>query len=53
VYTVNDDIATQVEVTVGPKIGGNIEIIRGLENGDRVIKDANNNIYDGMNVKVN
>jgi multidrug efflux pump subunit AcrA (membrane-fusion protein) len=50
---VNDELAYEVEVTMGKKIGDNVEIIHGLENGDRVIKNLNNQISDGIRVKVN
>ena len=53
VYMVKDNIAYEVEVLSGRKIGSYIEILRGLENGDRVIKNLNDQISDGMSVKVN
>jgi RND family efflux transporter MFP subunit len=53
VYMVKDGIARQVEVVAGEKIGTAIEIISGLENGDRVINNLTDQISDGTHVKVN
>jgi multidrug efflux pump subunit AcrA (membrane-fusion protein) len=53
VFMVRDNIAYKVEVLIGKNIGGNIEILQGLENGDRVIRNLTNQISDGTNVIVN
>jgi multidrug efflux pump subunit AcrA (membrane-fusion protein) len=52
VYRVNNEVAYETEVTLGQKIGSHIEIIHGLNIGDRVIRNLNGRISDGMNVKV-
>ena len=53
VFMINDDIAYKVEVTAGRKIGSYVEIVQGLKNGDRVIKNPGKQISDGIRVKVN
>jgi RND family efflux transporter MFP subunit len=53
VFMVKDDVAYKVEVTAGKKIGSNIEIVQGLKNGDRVIRNLSKQISDGIRVKVN
>jgi RND family efflux transporter MFP subunit len=52
VYMVNDDVAVQKEITTGRLFGGYVEITSGLEAGDKIINDLNENIKDGVRVKV-
>ena len=52
VYMVNDDVAVQKEITTGRLFGGYVEITSGLEAGDKIIDDLNENIKDGVRVKV-
>jgi RND family efflux transporter MFP subunit len=53
VYMVKENIAHEVEVITGKNKGGYVEILEGLKNGDRVIRSLNDQISDGLNVKVN
>ena len=52
VYIVKDDKAVQKEITTGRLLGNYVEIISGLEEGDEIIDNLNENIKDGVNVKV-
>ena len=52
VYVVKDDKAVQKEITTGRLLGNYIEIISGLEEGDEIIDNLNENIKDGVHVKV-
>ncbi len=52
VYKVIDKTAIEVPVTTGRDMGSYIEIVNGLENGDRVISKITDEIKDGLTVKV-
>jgi RND family efflux transporter MFP subunit len=52
VYIVKDDKAVQKEITTGRLLGNYVEIISGLEEGDEIIDNLNENIKDGVHVKV-
>jgi RND family efflux transporter MFP subunit len=53
VYKITDKTAVEVEVTLGEEIGTNTEIITGLKNGDRIIRNLSDEISDGTSVIVN
>jgi multidrug efflux pump subunit AcrA (membrane-fusion protein) len=52
VYIVVDDKAVQKEISTGRLFGNYVEIISGLEDGDKIIDDLNEKIKDGIQVKV-
>jgi RND family efflux transporter MFP subunit len=51
-FKVIDDKAVEIPVVTGRDINDSVEILSGLENGDRVINNPGNKISDGMKVKV-
>ena len=52
VYIVVDDKAVQKEISTGRLFGNYVEIISGLEDGDKIIDDLNEKVKDGIQVKV-
>ena len=52
VYVVEDDKAFQKEITSGRLLGNYVEIISGLKEGDEIIDNLNDQIKDGVQVKV-
>lgn len=52
VYVVKDDKAILKEITTGRLLGNYVEIISGLNEGDEIIDNLNENIKDGIQVKV-
>lgn len=50
VYVVDNGVARKREVTIGISSGDKIEIIKGLKEGDKVIKNPSSKITDGMEV---
>jgi RND family efflux transporter MFP subunit len=52
VYIVVDDTAVQKEISTGRLFGSYVEIISGLEEGDKIIDNLNEKVKDGIQVKV-
>ena len=52
VYIVKDDKVFQKEISTGRLLGSYVEIISGLKEGDEIIDNLNENIKDGVPVKV-
>ena len=52
VYVLKDDKAFQKEISTGRLLGNYVEIISGLAEGDEIIDNLNDNIKDGLQVKV-
>ena len=52
VYIVKDDKVFQKEISTGRLLGSYVEIISGLKEGDEIIDNLNENIKDGVQVKV-
>jgi RND family efflux transporter MFP subunit len=52
VYIVVDDKAVQKEISTGRLFGNYVEIISGLEDGDKIIDGLNEKVKDGIQVKV-
>lgn len=52
VYLVINDKAVQKEITTGRLFGNYVEIMSGLEEGDKIIDNLNEKIKDGVQVKV-
>jgi RND family efflux transporter MFP subunit len=52
VYTVNDNTATPVVVTVGRRLGALTEILGGITPGEKVIDNINAAIVEGVKVKI-
>jgi RND family efflux transporter MFP subunit len=52
VYIVVDDKAVQKEITTGRLFGNYVEIISGVDEGEKIIDDLNEKIKDGIQVKV-
>jgi RND family efflux transporter MFP subunit len=51
-YKVIDKKAVEIPVTTGREFSGYIEILSGLENGDQVIDNPGEEIFDGVSVSV-
>lgn len=47
VFTAHDTIAKQNKVVIGPRVGTNIVILKGLQEGDKVITDGFQRLRDG------
>jgi len=47
VFTAHDTIAKQNKVVIGPRVGSNIVIMSGLQQGDKVITDGFQRLRDG------
>lgn len=52
VYTVVDNEAVQKEISTGRLFGNYVEIVGGLEEGEKIIDNLNEKIKDGVEVKV-
>ena len=52
VYVVKDDKAFQKEISTGRLLGSYVEIISGLNEGDEIIDNLDENIKEGIQVKV-
>ena len=52
VYIVKDDKAFQKEISTGRLLGSYVEIISGLNEGDEIIDNLDENIKEGIQVKV-
>ena len=52
VYIVVDEKAVQKEISTGRLFGSYVEVISGLEDGDKIIDNLNEKIKDGIQVKV-
>ena len=52
VYIVVDDKAVQNEISTGRLFGNYVEIISGLDEGEKIIDNLNEKIKDGIQVKV-
>ncbi|MGD1044059.1 MAG: efflux RND transporter periplasmic adaptor subunit [Bacteroidota bacterium] len=52
VYTVNDNSATPVVVTIGRNLGSSTEILSGITPGEKVIDNINAAIVEGVKVKI-
>ena len=52
VYLVNDEVATQKEISTGRLLGNYVEITSGLEEGEKIIDNLNEKIKDGVQVKI-
>ena len=51
-YLVIDDVAVQKEISTGRLFGNYVEVLSGLSEGDKIIDNLNENIKDGVQVKV-
>jgi multidrug efflux pump subunit AcrA (membrane-fusion protein) len=52
VYRIVDNKAKEIEITTGQELGSYIEILSGLNQGEKVINDLNESIKDGVEVKL-
>ena len=52
VFIVKDDKAAELQVQLGRKFGENVEIISGIETGERIIDKVTEKIKNGVEVKV-
>ena len=52
VYKINDKKAVETTVEVGKKMNGYVEVVKGVEQGDKVINNLNEQIHDGISVNV-
>jgi RND family efflux transporter MFP subunit len=47
VYAVKDNRATQVKITLGPRIASNVIVLNGLSEGDQIVLDGLQKLHDG------
>lgn len=52
IFTISDDKAVKNEIITGQKLGSYVEVISGLQAGQKVISDLNEKIKDGVEVKL-
>lgn len=52
VYSVKENIAKEIQVTIGKQIGNMTEITFGLTAGDKIINLPNDKINDGIKIKI-
>ena len=52
-YTVQDETAKRKEVETGVRFDGKVEILKGIQKGDRVVTAGHEQLSEGMKVKVN
>ncbi len=52
VFTVSNDIARIRSIETGKNFNGYIEVVNGLQDGDRVINNPSNEIEDGIKVSI-
>jgi RND family efflux transporter MFP subunit len=52
VYVVNNNIATLRSVLAGKEMGTNVEVLQGLQEGESVVIDGQNNLSDNIQVVV-
>ena len=52
VFVVRDSRARAVPVQVGQRCGASVEILRGLQQGDRVILFPSDRVVDGTRVRI-
>jgi membrane fusion protein (multidrug efflux system) len=52
-YTVQDGIAKRKEVETGVRFEGKVEILKGIQTGERVVTAGHEQLSDGMKVRVN
>jgi RND family efflux transporter MFP subunit len=52
VYVVVDDKAVQKEISTGRLFGNYVEIISGLEEGEKIIDNLNEKVKDGVQVRI-
>jgi membrane fusion protein, multidrug efflux system len=52
VFVVQDGVATRRTVATGLTSQGRVEIVSGLSEGEQVVVVGNNNLRDGMNVRI-
>jgi membrane fusion protein (multidrug efflux system) len=51
VFVVRDDVAERREVRIGKRRPGEVEVVDGLADGDRVIVEGTQNVRDGSVVE--
>jgi membrane fusion protein (multidrug efflux system) len=52
-YTVQDGIARRKEVETGVRFDGKVEILKGIQTGERVVTAGHEQLSDGMKVRMN
>ncbi len=52
VFTVSDDKAIKNEIVIGQKLGSYVEVLSGLQSGQKVISTLDEKIKDGVEVKL-
>ena len=52
VYVVSNNIAQLRSILAGKEIGTNVEVLQGLQEGDAVVVDGQNNLNDSIKVVV-
>ncbi|MFZ1517545.1 MAG: efflux RND transporter periplasmic adaptor subunit [Ignavibacteriaceae bacterium] len=52
VYTVSNDKAVKNEIVIGQTLGSYVEVISGLQSGQKVINNLDDKIKDGVEVKL-
>ena len=52
VFTISNDKAVKNEIVIGQKLGSYVEVISGLQSGQKVINNLDDKIKDGVEVKL-
>ncbi len=52
VFTISDDKAVKNEIVIGQKLGSYVEVISGIQSGQKVISTLNEKIKEGVEVKL-
>ena len=52
VYFVNNDIVEPLSISIGKRLGNNIEVTSGLQRGDKIIESVDEYITQGIKVKI-
>ena len=52
VFIIEDNIAKQRKITIGKKVGENVIIISGIENGELLVIEGMENLEDGSSVEI-
>jgi len=52
VFVVKGDTVTKAPITVGPLLGDRIEMLNGVQAGDRVVINPNKRLRDGSRIKI-
>lgn len=52
IFRIVNDKAKKFEVKLGETLGSYVEVVSGLQTGDKIINELNDEIFDGVSVKI-